>query len=189
MRAMRNGQDAAKLPRRKRGRPPGSRKTTSTPEQRGSERREEPLVATSVAGEQTWSPGGVAFPSLSTNEVNDELFAYETAEENLTSFSNFLRTVLRRDRAEITRVAREMDVAENTIYRWMNGNSEPRAMHLKKLPDVLPEYRSNLSLVINQTFPGVLDMQIAGIREVRKDVYRRVLDLVALTDEEDTRFW
>ncbi len=82
-----------------------------------------------------------------------------------------------------------MDVAENTIYRWMNGSSEPRATYLKRLPDVLPEHRGNLSYVINQTFPGVLDMQTAGIREVNKDIYRRVLDLVAMTVEEDTRFW
>ncbi len=186
---MRNGQDAAELPRRKRGRPPGSRKTTSTPEQKSSVRREELLVTTSTPDEQTWNPGGVISPSLNANDVDEEQNAYETVAENLTSFSMFLRTVLRRDRAEIMRVAREIDVAENTIYRWMNGSSEPRAMHLKRLPDVLPEYRSNLSLVINQTFPGVLDMQTAGVRELRKDVYRRVLDLVALTSEEDTRFW
>ncbi len=183
---MRNGQDAAELPRRKRGRPPGSRKTTSTSELKGSERQEEPLVVTGVpAGEQKPSPGGVVFPL----EVNEGQLMYELAEENLTSFSSFLRTILRRDHTEITRVAREMDVAENTIYRWMNGSSEPRATHLKRLPDVLPEHRGNLSYVINQTFPGVLDMQMAGIREVRKDVYRRVLDLVAVISEEDTRFW
>ena len=186
---MRNGQDAAELPRRKRGRPPGSRKTTSTSEQRSSERRDELLVATSASGEQKRNPGGIASPFLSIKEVNEEQLAYELAEEKLTAFSNFLRTILRRDRAEITRVAREMDVAENTIYRWMNGSSDPRPSHLKRLPDVLPEYRGNLSYVINQTFPGVLDMQTVGIREVGKDIYRRVLDLVALISEEDTRFW
>jgi hypothetical protein len=43
--------------------------------------------------------------------------------------------------------------------------------------------------VIKQTFPGILDIQTVGIREVNKDIYRRVLDLVAMTVEEDTRFW
>jgi DNA-binding phage protein len=184
-----NGQDAAELPRRKRGRPPGSRKTTSMSKQRRMQRQEGSPGATYAVGEQKQSPDGTESPLLATNEVNEEQLMYELAEENLTSFSNFLRSILRRDRAEITRVAREMDVAENTIYRWMSGSSDPRANHLKRLPDVLPEYRGNLSYVINQTFPGVLDMQTAGIREVRKDVYRRVLDLVALTGEEDTRFW
>ena len=184
-----NGQDAAELPRRKRGRPPGSRKTASTSEQRRSEPQGKALVVTSAPGEQKQSPDEAVSSLLTANEANEEQIMFELAEENLTSFSNFLRTILRRDRAEITRVAREMDVAENTIYRWMNGSSEPRATHLKRLPDVLPEYRSNLSYVINQTFPGVLDMQMVGIHEVRKDVYRRVLDLVALTSEEDTRFW
>ncbi len=117
-----NGQDAAELPRRKRGRPPGSRKTTPTSEQRRSEHQEEPLIAISAVGEQKGSSDEVLPAPLTTNEVNEELVIYELAEENLTLFSNFLRSILRRDRAEITRVAREMDVAENTIYRWMNGS-------------------------------------------------------------------
>lgn len=190
---MKNGQDA--VPRRKRGRPPGSRKTTSTVEQKGSVRQEEVPVVPGVNSGRTWDLSGGRSQPLKASEVDEEQLTYdvaemtELAEENLTPFSKFLRTILRRDRAEIARVAREMDVAENTIYRWMNGNSEPRAMHLKRLPDVLPEHRSNLSLVINQTFPGVLDMQVAGIRDLRKDIYQRVLELVSLTSEEDSRFW
>jgi hypothetical protein len=107
----------------------------------------------------------------------------------LTPFSSLLRNILRHDRAEINRVARELEVADNTIYRWMNGSSEPRAIHLKRLPDVLVEHRGNLSYVINQTFPGMLDTQPTGVHEVRKDIYRRVLELVATIGEEDTRFW
>ena len=185
MRAMKNGQDAAELPRRKRGRPPGSRKTTM-PEQKHLEPRDEQLVTTSTSGEKRWLPDEEASALL---QVNEEQLIYGPAGESLTSFSSFLRTILYHDRAEITRVAREMDVAENTIYRWMNGSSEPRATYLKRLPDVLPEHRGDLSYAINQTFPGVLDMQTVGIREVNKDIYRRVLDLVAMTVEEDTRFW
>jgi hypothetical protein len=93
------------------------------------------------------------------------------------------------DRSEITRIARELDVAENTIYRWMNGSSVPRAVYLKRIPEVLSEQRDNMINAINQTFPGVLDMQPTKIREAQKDIYRRVLELAAVSDEDDTRFW
>ena len=186
---MKNGQDAAELPRRKRGRPPGSRKTTSISEQKDSAPRDELPAAINSSAEQKWSSFERESPPLKMNEVNEEQLTYGLVEDSPTSFSNFLHTILHHDRAEITRIAREMDVSENTIYRWMNGSSEPRAMYLKKLPDVLPEHRGNLSYVINQTFPGVLDMQMVGIREVRKDIYRRVLEIIAITTEEDTRFW
>jgi hypothetical protein len=188
MRAMTNGQDAAELPRRKRGRPPGSRKTTAS-EQKRSEPRDEQLVTSDTSSEKGETPDEEASSLSHVNEVNEEKLTYGSAEGSLTSFSTFLRTILYHDRNEITRVAREMDVAENTIYRWMNGSSEPRATYLKRLPDVLSEHRGNLSYVIKQTFPGILDIQTVGIHEVNKDIYRRVLDLVAMTVEEDTRFW
>src|SRR5256885_7015223 len=35
----------------------------------------------------------------------------------------------RHDHAEIVRVAHELNVAGNTIYRWMNGRSEPRQVN------------------------------------------------------------
>lgn len=193
---MENGQVSGELPRKKRGRPPGSRKTTSTSEQKRSERRDEQHRATSVNASNTnvingqkRIPNGAYSTFVETDEVSDEQLAYTLAEEKLTPFSSLLRNILRHDRAEITRVARELEVAENTIYRWMNGSSEPRAVHLKRLPDVLLEHRGNISYVINQTFPGVLDTQSTGVREVRKDIYRRVLELVATTSEEDTCFW
>ncbi len=181
---MENGQ------RKKRGRPPGSRKMTSTSEQKRSGRRDEhgPGDSSRSSSQKRISNGTSSIPAQA-EEVNDELLAYMLADEKLTPFSSLLRNILRHDRVEIMRVARELEVAENTIYRWMNGSSEPRAMHLKRLPDVLLEHRSNLLYAINQTFPGVLDTTPTGIREVYKDIYRRVLELVATTSEEDTCFW
>lgn len=120
---------------------------------------------------------------------SDEQLAYTVAEEHISVFSSFLRHILRHDRPEITRVAKELDVAENTIYRWMNGNSEPRPMYLKSLIEVLPEHRNNLTYAINQTFPGALDSLEAGIREVQKDLYCRVLELITTTAEPDARRW
>src|SRR5205085_6620569 len=89
--------------------------------------------------------------TVSQEQVDpDEQLAYTIEEEKLSTFSSFLRHLLRYDRVEIARLARELDVAENTIYRWMNGTSEPRPIYLKKLVDVLPEQRSNLTYAINQ---------------------------------------
>ncbi len=120
---------------------------------------------------------------------DDEQLAYTLAEEKLSPFSSLLRHILRHDRTEISRVARDLEVAEITVYRWMNGSSDPRSVHLKRLPEVLPEHRGNLTYAINQTFPGVLDPPSLGIREVRKDIYRRVLDLITTTAEDDARYW
>ncbi len=52
---MKNGQDAAELPRRKRGRPPGSRKTTSKSEQKSSEPRNEQLATIGTSSEKRWN--------------------------------------------------------------------------------------------------------------------------------------
>jgi hypothetical protein len=171
---MENGQ------RKKRGRPPGPRKMTAG--QKHIEQRD------GHRGNGA-SQKHVSHDALSPEAINEEQLAYALADEKLTPFSSQLRNILRHDRSEIVRVARELEVAENTIYRWMNGSSEPRATHLKRLPDVLAEHRSNLSYAIEQTFPGVLDTNPTGIREVGKDIYRHVLDLVSTIAEEDSRFW
>src|SRR5947209_15743195 len=119
------------------------------------------------------------------SKLADEQLAYTLEEDQLSSFSNFLRHILRHDRTEIARVARELDVSENTIYRWMNAISEPRPAYLKHLIEVLPEHRNQLTHVINQTFPGVLDLLATGVREVQKDIYRRVLEVFTNDAESD----
>ena len=122
-------------------------------------------------------------------DMEDEQLAYMLAEDQLSMFSSFLRHTVRHDRAEIARIAGELEVSENTIYRWMNGSSVPRSAYLKRLVDVLPEHRDNLTYAINSTFPGVLDELTTGIQEVQKDIYRRVMDLLATTVESDARRW
>jgi len=127
--------------------------------------------------------------SMKDTTFDDEQIAYTLVDEKLSHFSTLLRNILHSDRAEIARVARDLDVAEITIYRWMSGSSEPRAVHLKRLPEVLGEHRGNITYAINKTFPGVLDPPSLGIREVKKDIYRRVLDLVTTIQEDDARSW
>ena len=123
------------------------------------------------------------------SKLADEQIAYTLEEEQLSPFSSFLRHILRHDRTEIARVAHELDVSENTVYRWMNGTSEPRPGYLKNLIEVLPEHRNQLAHVINQTFPGVLDSLSTGVREVQKDIYRRVMELFTTIAEPDARRW
>lgn len=156
--------------RRKRGRPPGVRNKSS--------------VQRDMLTQSTYQA-----TSTPSTELNDEQLAYTLTEEKLSPFSSLLRQILRRKRAEILRIAAELEVTENTIYRWMNGSSEPRLHHLKRLPEVLSEHRGNLTYAINQTFRGVLENISTGVRPVDKEIYSRVLDLVTMTEDADTRFW
>jgi hypothetical protein len=166
------GQASKESPRRKRGRPPGSKKRVTPPTQ-GQEPQQQ---VSSGPGEGQMSEG-------------EEQESSSAGEEKISPFSSYLRSILRHDRSEIARVARELEVAENTVYRWMNGSSIPRPPHLRRLPDVLSEHRGDVIYAINKSFPGLIDAQTSGILEVRKDIYQRVLDLVYSVEEPDTRFW
>ncbi|MBV9227733.1 MAG: helix-turn-helix domain-containing protein [Chloroflexi bacterium] len=183
---MDNGQDSDEKPKKKRGRPPGGRRTSSASAQkrRGSDNAWQNLndITASFAH-------GASVRSEEQSDTDDERFTYTLEPEKLSPFSRLLRDIVQHDRSEITRIARELDVTENTIYRWMNGSSEPRVAYLKRIPEVLSEQRDDMMYAINQTFPGVLDMQPTKIREAQKEIYRRVLELAASSDEDDTRFW
>ncbi len=113
----------------------------------------------------------------------------EDEDEKLSPFSRELRQVFKNDRSELSRIASELEVAENTIYRWMKGISIPRVTYLKHLLDALPQHRNNLTYAINQTFPGVLDSLSLDLQDVRKDIYSRILDLACTTAEADVRCW
>jgi len=180
---MDNGPDLYEQPRKKRGRPPGSRKTVTKTEQRLSGHHASLQDASVIR-----TPRASSSP-LPTQHLSDEQLAYSLEDTQLSPFSNLLRTIMRRDRSELTRVARELDVAENTIYRWMNGSSEPRPNHLKRLPEVLSEYRSSLIHTIHQTFGITLETPAPNLHEVSKDIYYQVLQQLATTDDDDTRFW
>lgn len=171
---MGTGQNIGEQPKRL-GRPPGSQKGVSP---------QQPSLSHPELGQGHTSP-----PPTGKGVGDDEQLAYAIAEEQLSPFSSLLRNILWHNRPEIERVAQELGVADNTIYRWMSGRTEPRPAHLKKLPDALPEQRGNLLYAINKTFPGVLEIHSSGIGEVQKDIYRRVLELVATIVEDDARLW
>ncbi len=104
-------------------------------------------------------------------------------------FGDFLQSILHHDRAEIARVARELNVAENTVYRWMNGTSEPRMMYLKRFPDLFPEQRLQVITTINQLFGDILGTPTPSLPEIGKDIYIKVLELAANSQDKDARMW
>jgi transcriptional regulator with XRE-family HTH domain len=107
----------------------------------------------------------------------------------LPPVNQLLHSILQQDRLTIARVAKALGVTENTVYRWMNGTSIPQQAHLRRLPDVLPAHRSKLIHVIKQTYPGVLELSPMSTREIQKDIYQRVIELIVSHDEEDLRQW
>lgn len=173
---MKNGLPSGEQPKKKRGRPPGTRRTAQ-------------FIAQEVAAEYVTSDAASQQP-VEQDDLLAERSANGHAEAKQTPFSSFLRSILLHDRAELTRVARELEVAENTVYRWINGSSDhPRLIHLKKLPDVMPGYRVQLTNVINQTFGGLLVPPQAGLGPIPQDIYQRVLELNATHDDDESRFW
>jgi hypothetical protein len=106
-----------------------------------------------------------------------------------TPFLAVLRKILQGNHAEIARLAREINVSENTIHRWIHGTSDPRAVHLRCIPEVLPAYRGLLVDAINQTFPSLLETPLMAHYEVKKEIYCRVLEIAALDADADSRFW
>ncbi len=106
-------------------------------------------------------------------------------------FSILLGFLLKNDRSEILRIAREMGVSDNTVYRWLNGTSEPRPGHLQRLLEVLPQ--SHVSLA---SFTGASAQQSGrggahqlGRWDVQKEIYRRVMELAAITVDDASRRW
>jgi len=127
--------------------------------------------------------------SLLPEGLAEQNLASSVAEEHLTPFSSLLCKIIRRDRAEIARIAHKLDVSENTVYRWMNGISEPRAVHLKRLIEAFPSYHESLTYAIHQTFGSVPEMPPQSLREVQKHIYQSVLEILATTTDNNARFW
>jgi len=182
---MENEHGLAEQQKRGRGRPRGSTKKSATPQAKIAGKGKSNGYR-EVSSTQNLSNG--VSPSEGSDLLEEQM-AYTIEDDKLSVFSSLLRNILRRDRDEIVRVAKELDVAENTIYRWMSGSTEPRQEYLRRLPDVLVEHRSNLVGAINHTFPGVLDGRSSGIGEVSKNIYYRVASLAARTEDADSLLW
>lgn len=165
--------------KRKRGRPAGSRKG-NTPA--ANPRRPTSLQATQLDSVRPEK-------QQTSSEVHEEAPAFLNGTKSLPPVNQLLHSILQQDRLTIARVAKALGVTENTVYRWMNGTSTPQPAHLRRLPDVLPAHRSKLIHVIKQTYPGVLELSPISVREIQKDIYQRVIELVVSIDEDDLRQW
>lgn len=164
---------------RPRGRPPGKRNTPTA-----KESPEEPPELENMSNMSNGLPED-ASPARQeeSNGQNDSLAKMENGSG---AFSSLLSFLIKNDRSEIVRIAREVGVSDNTVYRWLNGSAEPRHSHLMRLLEVLsPSYQS-LSQVPRE---GRGAHTQVGRWDVQKEIYRRVMELAAITVDEASRRW
>jgi DNA-binding transcriptional regulator YiaG len=169
--------DPASQTRKRRGRRTNAQKAAT-----GVEQQNPPALTAESSGEQLKQTQAAALPPPKSP-------ASGRKNKQLSPIGDFLHSILARDRMGITRLARALDVTEHTVYRWMNGTSLPQQAYLKRLPNVLPEHRNTLMHIIEQMFPGLLETETIGHREIQKDIYQRIVNVVAANDEEDLRLW
>lgn len=112
-----------------------------------------------------------------------------------SAFSTLLGFLIKHDRSEVLRIAKEIGVSDNTVYRWLNGTSEPRQNHMQRLLEVLPQARQALFPASGGSRAGT---PATGGRsfhdqperwDVPKEIYRRVMEQAALTVDDASRRW
>jgi transcriptional regulator with XRE-family HTH domain len=110
-------------------------------------------------------------------------------------FAVLLSFLIKNDRNEVLRLAREIGVSDNTVYRWLNGTSEPRFAHMQRLLEVLPRVsQSQPSLVTGATLvTGPRTNTPHSLQQTRwdvpKEIYRRVMEQAAITVDDASRRW
>ncbi len=102
-----------------------------------------------------------------------------------TPFSILLGFLLRNERGEIARVARAINVSDNTIYRWLNGTVSPRLAHVQRLLTVLSRPSASAHYQLAQTDSAGTGRHL----EVPLELYRRVLEQAATTVDDGSRRW
>jgi transcriptional regulator with XRE-family HTH domain len=120
---------------------------------------------------------------------------YETSSSqstHRTAFAVLLGSLLKNDRSEILRVAKEIGVSDNTVYRWLNAASTPRYNHLQRLLEVLNQPSpaspaSFLQSMHQNSSRGMVGP--AGHWDVPQDLYRRVIEQAATTTDDASRRW
>jgi transcriptional regulator with XRE-family HTH domain len=105
-------------------------------------------------------------------------------------FSVLLGSLIKHDRREVLRIAGELGVSDNTVYRWLNGKAEPRSNHLQKLLEVLPQLQSTFPSSAQSAASGrMANTSQSGRWDVPKEIYRRVMEQAATTADEARRRW
>ena len=153
------------------------------------------------------SPGSAEMPEATSNQETNHtsmldgaasIQRNEVAEMTSTPtggpkpFSVLLGFLIKNDRSEVLRIAREIGVSDNTVYRWINGTSEPRFSHMQRLLEVLPHtYLPQSSLIASPTpsLNGRGASNQATRWDVPKEIYRRVMEQAAITVDDASRRW
>lgn len=106
-----------------------------------------------------------------------------------SAFATLLGFLINNDRREILRIAKEVHVSDNTVYRWLNGTSEPRHSHLQSLLHVLPQLRAHSpeGSAQQEHVRQKVTHTVSG--EVQREIFHRVLEQAAITVDNASRRW
>lgn len=119
-------------------------------------------------------------------ETDGSLDASLSQTNRTEAFSILLGALLKNERNEILRVAREIGVSDNTVYRWLNGTSAPRYSHMQRLVELLVSPASSSQSAHHNNGRSV---DMTGHWDVQRELYRRVLEQAATTTDNASRRW
>lgn len=145
-----------------------------------------------ISAQETWKSLLPEEPSLEpANGADGSYDASSAAAGGPGPFAILLGFLIKNDRSEILRIAREVGVSDNTVYRWLNGTSEPRQSHMQRLLEVLPQARATLPSHSGLSAPagGRGAVNHPGRWDVPKEIYRRVVEQAATTVDDTSRRW
>ena len=121
-------------------------------------------------------------PTQDTGNGDEQLASSERV--SLSLFSTTLRTLLK-NHHEIATFAATLGVAENTVYRWLKGDTDPRPVHLQRIMQLFPEHFQQLSTAIQQSFPDAFEPPASTIQEIPIDLYRQAVGLLSNTVDSE----
>ncbi|HEU5375411.1 MAG TPA: helix-turn-helix transcriptional regulator [Ktedonobacteraceae bacterium] len=131
-------------------------------------------------------------PDSSEDKITDVPDNFLSPNGHAGAFSVLLGFLIKNDRSEILRLAREIGVSDNTVYRWLNGSTEPRPSHMRRLLEVLSPMPPTHSLAPRQISAhdsGHTSGTYAGRWDVQKEIFHRVLEQAATTVDNASRRW
>jgi transcriptional regulator with XRE-family HTH domain len=105
--------------------------------------------------------------------------------DTFATWRELLNNVIQ-DVQERQRIASLLGVNIVTLSRWVHGTSKPRPQHLRRLLNVLPEYREAMHALILREYPD-FSLVINGILqedeqdEIPSEFYARVFNAYAMT--------
>ncbi|MGH2507565.1 MAG: helix-turn-helix domain-containing protein [Ktedonobacteraceae bacterium] len=105
------------------------------------------------------------------------------------AFATLLGFLINNERSEVLRIAREVGVSDNTVYRWLNGTSEPRRSHLQHLLHALPQLQALApeGVVYHERIQKPITRLVSG--DVQREIFHRVLEQAAITVDHASRRW